>query len=87
MVQGLILMHASTCPDLVKWSDNIRQLESLQHCGILPTQEAQQLADIYRAMRSCIHTRSLQEQDAKISSELFQAEREFVQTVWKQYFS
>lgn len=87
MVQGLILMHAATCPDLVKWSDNIRQLESLQYCGILPTQEAQQLADIYRAMRSCIHTRSLQEQDSKISSELFQAEREFVQTVWKQYFS
>ena len=87
MVQGLILMHAAAHPKLVEWSDNIRQLESLQQCGIIPTTEAQQLADIYRAMRNCIHTRSLQEQDSKISGELFTLERELVQALWKRYLS
>lgn len=87
IVQGLILMHAATHPSLVEWSDNIRQLESLQNAGILPAEQAQTLADIYRAMRSCIHTRSLQELDSKVSSDLFKAEREVVQSAWKQYFS
>ncbi|WP_020559113.1 bifunctional [glutamate--ammonia ligase]-adenylyl-L-tyrosine phosphorylase/[glutamate--ammonia-ligase] adenylyltransferase [Thiofilum flexile] len=87
IVQGLILMHAATCPKLVEWSDNVRQLESLQQCGILPPEEATQLADIYRAMRSCIHTRNLQAQDTKVPSEWFKQEREFVQATWRHYFS
>jgi glutamate-ammonia-ligase adenylyltransferase len=87
IVQGLILMHAAQYPSLVEWSDNIRQLESLQKADVLPAHEAQQLADIYREMRSCIHTRSLQELDAKVPSTLYQVERETVQAIWKRYFS
>ncbi|MEN9432772.1 MAG: bifunctional [glutamate--ammonia ligase]-adenylyl-L-tyrosine [Pseudomonadota bacterium] len=87
IVQGLILMHAAQYPSLVEWSDNIRQLESLQKADVLPANEAQQLADIYREMRSCIHTRSLQELDAKVPSTLYQVERETVQAIWNRYFS
>ena len=55
LVQYLVLREASRYPDLVRWSDNIRQLEGLAAHGILAPADAEQLADAYRSYRQRLH--------------------------------
>ena len=55
LVQYLVLREASRYPDLVRWSDNIRQLEALAAHGILPPADAEELADAYRTYRQRMH--------------------------------
>ncbi|QTR53609.1 bifunctional [glutamate--ammonia ligase]-adenylyl-L-tyrosine phosphorylase/[glutamate--ammonia-ligase] adenylyltransferase [Thiothrix unzii] len=85
IVQFLILAHAHEHPELVRWSDNIRQLESLQGAGILPADTAVMLADAYRTLRDRIHELSLQEQDAVVEAGQFVREREAVRAAWVTY--
>ncbi len=55
LVQYLVLSGASTYPDLVRWSDNIRQLEGLAAHSILTAADAEELADAYRTYRQRLH--------------------------------
>jgi glutamate-ammonia-ligase adenylyltransferase len=82
MVQYLILANAHAHPELIQWSDNIRQLESLQQVGLVSSEQADTLADIYRTLRDEIHARSLQELDSKVPINQFAKEREYVQHAW-----
>lgn len=59
LVQYLVLLHAPAHPELLTWSDNIRQLEALGLAGILSPDEAEELADIYRTYRTRMHLLSL----------------------------
>lgn len=59
LVQYLVLREAHRYPDLVRWSDNIRQLEALAAHGILAPADAELLADTYREYRRHIHHRNL----------------------------
>lgn len=85
IVQFLILAHAHEHPKLVRWSDNIRQLESLQGAGILPADTAVILADAYRTLRDRIHELSLQEQKAVVDAGQLVREREAVRAAWVTY--
>jgi glutamate-ammonia-ligase adenylyltransferase len=55
LVQYLVLREAHRYPDLVRWSDNIRQLEALGAHGILLPADAELLAETYREYRRHIH--------------------------------
>ena len=55
LVQYLVLREAHRFPDLVHWSDNIRQLEALAAHGILAPADAEELADAYRSYRQRLH--------------------------------
>jgi glutamate-ammonia-ligase adenylyltransferase len=55
LVQYLVLREAHRFPDLVRWSDNIRQLEALAAHAILAPADAEQLADAYRNYRRRLH--------------------------------
>ena len=59
IVQYLVLKEASRQADLLTFSDNIRQLESLAKFGILKESDADTLADAYRAYRQRMHHLSL----------------------------
>jgi len=59
LVQYLVLREAHRFPDLVRWSDNIRQLEALAAHGILAPSDAEELADAYRSYRQRLHHLSL----------------------------
>lgn len=59
LVQYLVLREAHRYPDLVHWSDNIRQLEALAAHDILPSADAGLLADTYREYRQLVHHRNL----------------------------
>lgn len=55
LVQYLVLREANRYPDLVHWTDNIRQLEALAAHAILAPADAEQLADTYRTYRQRLH--------------------------------
>jgi glutamate-ammonia-ligase adenylyltransferase len=59
LVQYLVLKEAGACSELVAWSDNIRQLETLANQGVLEDSDANYLADTYRAFRQRVHRLSL----------------------------
>ncbi|WP_228291590.1 bifunctional [glutamate--ammonia ligase]-adenylyl-L-tyrosine phosphorylase/[glutamate--ammonia-ligase] adenylyltransferase [Thiothrix litoralis] len=85
IVQFLILAHAHEHPQLVRWSDNIRQLKSLHQAGILPEVQAEALADAYRSLRDRLHELALQEQGATVEAGQFARERAVVQAAWKEW--
>ncbi|MFQ5635127.1 MAG: bifunctional [glutamate--ammonia ligase]-adenylyl-L-tyrosine phosphorylase/[glutamate--ammonia-ligase] adenylyltransferase [Gammaproteobacteria bacterium] len=59
IVQYLVLKKAGDHGELVRYSDNIRQLEALAGAGILGADEAETLAEVYRTYRRRIHRLAL----------------------------
>ncbi len=82
MVQYLILAYACDHPELTRYSDNIRQLETLSECGILESDVVERLIEIYIAMRSTVHRRALQKQNSRVEAGQFVEERRYVADLW-----
>jgi glutamate-ammonia-ligase adenylyltransferase len=55
IVQYLVLREARRHPELVRWSDNIRQLEALAVAGVIDAARAAELTDQYRSYRERLH--------------------------------
>ena len=83
MVQYLALRWAHHHPDLLGWTDNIRQLETLARQRLLEGDTAQRLMDAYRAFRAVIHRNALQEEPALAPDSLLGPERQMVQGLWR----
>lgn len=86
LVQYWVLANAAVQPQLVYWSDNIRQLESLAAAGIVSRTLAAELTDIYRSFRQRLHHRTLAGEDARVAEQEFVAERARVQAAWQRVF-
>ncbi|WP_444937100.1 bifunctional [glutamate--ammonia ligase]-adenylyl-L-tyrosine phosphorylase/[glutamate--ammonia-ligase] adenylyltransferase [Microbulbifer sp. JMSA004] len=84
MVQYAALAWAKTSPSIVRYTDNIRILESLIDAGLMPAQQAGHLIDAYKAYRSEGHRLALQQLPGIVSDDQFTAERKTVQTNWQQ---
>ncbi len=85
LVQYLVLAHAHRCPQIITYSDNIRQLDALQHAAILPADTAESLRDIYRRLRRRSHRLKLQQHASLVAEPEFADERAIVQAVWQHY--
>jgi glutamate-ammonia-ligase adenylyltransferase len=83
MVQYAVLANAHRYPELLTYSDNIRQLDGLECCGLLGGAEATLLRDAYRALRRRLHHLTLQEQPGLIGSDELQDYREGVVRLWR----
>ncbi|MCB1865495.1 MAG: bifunctional [glutamate--ammonia ligase]-adenylyl-L-tyrosine phosphorylase/[glutamate--ammonia-ligase] adenylyltransferase [Chromatiales bacterium] len=86
MVQYRVLRHAFEHPELTRWTDNIRLLETLAGCGLMPASDAGRLAEIYRRLRGDIHRASLLDRPVLIDPGAHAAERAFVQAQWQATF-
>jgi glutamate-ammonia-ligase adenylyltransferase len=84
MVQYCALAWAADYPELVRYSDNIRQLEALAGCGLLSEGSAELLADAYRAYRARVHRLALQEQKPIVPASEFEDCRAAVQRIWRE---
>ncbi len=82
LVQYLILKHAHEFPDIIKWTDNIRLLESLETHGIISAVQTQQLQKAYIAMRQAIHHLNLQEKSLEVSDDQFKENRQQVKQIY-----
>ena len=86
MVQFAVLAWSHNHPELTRWSDSIRILESLAQCGLLSEQQSSQLIDTYKRYRSAGHLLQLQNQSAEVADDEFVECRETVVGQWQQLF-
>ena len=82
-----MLAGAAEHPDLVFYSDNIRQLEALAKAGMLDAQEAETLAETYRTYRRRIHRLSLAGQDPLVPRVEVDELAAVVVAAWERTFS
>ncbi len=86
VVQYLVLEHARDCPELLRYPDNIRQLESLAKHGVLDVSVADELVDIYRSYRQRIHHLALDGRDAAMPRDEAAGQAARVTAIWRQVF-
>ena len=83
LVQFLVLKNASEQPALIHYSDNIRQLGTLEAVGCLRAKDVLQLQDAYRAFRLATHRLALDDKPPLVPDGEFIDERRFVIRIWK----
>jgi glutamate-ammonia-ligase adenylyltransferase len=79
-----MLEWADRYPEIVTFSDNIRQLESLASGAIVPQQRVDFLVATYRVYRQRLHRLSLDGTKNVVGEEEFVAERRGVLQVWEE---
>ncbi|WP_237067571.1 bifunctional [glutamate--ammonia ligase]-adenylyl-L-tyrosine phosphorylase/[glutamate--ammonia-ligase] adenylyltransferase [Microbulbifer guangxiensis] len=86
MVQYAALAWAHKAPSIVRYTDNIRILESLDEAGLMSAHQAGHLIDAYKAYRSEGHRLALQQLPGVVDGDQYKAERKTVSTNWQQLF-
>ncbi|WP_160105234.1 bifunctional [glutamate--ammonia ligase]-adenylyl-L-tyrosine phosphorylase/[glutamate--ammonia-ligase] adenylyltransferase [Pseudomonas izuensis] len=84
MVQYAALAWSETHPPLLRWTDNIRILEELEHEGLMPAEDASLLREAYKAYRSAAHRQALQKDPGVITGDQFADERRQVMRIWRE---
>ena len=87
MVQYAVLAWSHREPELARWSDNVRILETLGREGLFERQECEALTQAYLAYRSAAHQLSLQQQPGVVPAGSFVESRAAVAAKWQQLFA
>ena len=87
MVQYAVLAWSHRVPELARWSDNVRILETLGREGLFEQQECDALTGAYLAYRSAAHQLSLQQQPGIVAADGFGDSRAAVIAKWQQLFA
>ena len=85
IVQYLVLRNAAIHPDLIEFSDNIRQLDALAAAGLLDDGEAAQLQDHYRDFRRREHRLSLNGELPLVGTGVFAEAISDVRRSWERH--
>ena len=86
IVQYLVLRNAAERPQLLTFSDNVRQLEALATEAVVEQEVAQRLTAIYLAFRQRLHRLALIGAEGIIGDEELSEERGFVASCWDSVF-
>ena len=84
IVQYLILRFAPDCPDLTRWSDNLRLLDALAEHQKMPRTEAQTLSDAYLQTRAVSHRITL---GAPVQRATLQQASAQIQAAWRRWIT
>ncbi len=84
LVQYLILHHANRHPALTRWSDNVRQLETLTSTAVISLATASFLKQAFLTYRSAVHRLNLQELPADVPMDRFSELSRQVSETWRQ---
>lgn len=87
LVQYLVLSHAHRHPVLLRWTDNVRLIQTLMETGIMNEIDAHILKHAYLIYRAVSHKRSLQEQPAQVSADRFVLLRRRVNEIWNHHLN
>jgi len=87
LIQYLILLHAHQFPELVTYSDNVRQIRSLEESGILDETTAYLLRRAYLVYRATTHRLNLKEESSTLPDETYLDLRRRVSDVWDKYMA
>ncbi len=85
LVQYLVLSQAKAHPDVIYYSDNIRQLDALAAARCLEPAVSERLQDCYRSYRLRQHHLVLDDRLPLAGAAEFREEREFVAAIWDQW--
>jgi glutamate-ammonia-ligase adenylyltransferase len=83
LAQYWALLWSERHPELVTYSDNIRQLESLASIDLVPQSTVDVLTGAYRAYRQRMHHLSLEAADTVVPAEEFAETRARVTEIWR----
>jgi glutamate-ammonia-ligase adenylyltransferase len=87
LVQYWVLAAANTHPDLLTYTDNIRQLEGLAGAGVLGAATAQWLTEAYIGYRTVLHHLSLEGQGERVvEAAPYAKTRARVVEIWRETF-
>ncbi|NNC77309.1 MAG: bifunctional [glutamate--ammonia ligase]-adenylyl-L-tyrosine phosphorylase/[glutamate--ammonia-ligase] adenylyltransferase, partial [Woeseiaceae bacterium] len=86
IVQYLVLTNAEDHSEVIEFTDNIRQLDALASCRIIPPEAAEELQDIYRAYRRRQHHLVLNNEPVVLPPTEFDNERRAVIRHWDEAF-
>ncbi|SEM86147.1 glutamate-ammonia-ligase adenylyltransferase [Pseudomonas sp. ok272] len=84
MVQYAALAWSQSHPPLLRWTDNIRILEELEHEGLMPAADASLLREVYKAYRAAAHRQALQNEAGVVTGDQFVDERRQVLRIWRE---
>jgi glutamate-ammonia-ligase adenylyltransferase len=82
LVQYLVLSNAANHPDVIFYSDNIRQLDALVAAGCIEQAVGDALQDAYRDYRLRYHHIVLDDRQPVVGQDEFRTERDFVAETW-----
>ena len=85
VVQYLVLAHAAEYPEIGRWSDVVRILESLDQAGLVAADDASVLKAAYLAFRSNVHLCALQGRAATGDTQTLAAHRQAVRRIRDNY--
>ena len=86
LVQYLVLLHAHRVPELVRWTDNVRLIQTLIGSAVLNEYTAHVLKHAYLIYRAAAHQLGLQEKPAKVPDEKFERLQQRIQQIWRSVF-
>jgi [glutamine synthetase] adenylyltransferase / [glutamine synthetase]-adenylyl-L-tyrosine phosphorylase len=87
LVQYLVLEAAQAHPELVTYTDNVRQLEGLAAVGILPPATAEWLMQAYISYRTVLHHLSLEALGERVvEAAPYVSTRDRVREIWRETF-
>ncbi|MBU0986328.1 MAG: bifunctional [glutamate--ammonia ligase]-adenylyl-L-tyrosine phosphorylase/[glutamate--ammonia-ligase] adenylyltransferase [Proteobacteria bacterium] len=85
LVQYLVLLRSHEYSELLRWTDNVRILESLMETRILEDHTAHLLREAYLVYRQAVHRLSLQEKPSKVPADQFRDLRKNVKKIWRAF--
>jgi len=85
LVQYLVLDRAASYPDVVVYSDNIRQIDALVATGCLDAATGDALQNAYRTYRLRQHHLALDDRPSLVDTREFADERAFVGATWDRW--
>ena len=85
LVQYRVLLHVKEHPDVIFYSDNIRQLDALAAAACVEQAVVDRLKDCYRSYRLRQHHLVLDDQPPLLGVDQFTEERRFVVQTWGQW--
>jgi [glutamine synthetase] adenylyltransferase / [glutamine synthetase]-adenylyl-L-tyrosine phosphorylase len=86
LVQYWVLENAGAHPELVTYSDNVRQLEGLAAAGLVESETARWLKETYIGYRTVLHHLSLEERQRVVEAAEHAQRRARVQEIWRETF-
>ena len=86
MVQYIVLLMAREVPSLVRWTDNVRLIQSLAKYGLINDRTAHLLRAAYLTYRAQAHRLGLQDMPAVVPKEKFENLRKSITRLWHRTF-
>jgi len=83
LVQYLVLLNSNKYPELLKWTDNVRQIQSLTESKVIDEYTAYLLRHAYLIFRAVAHKFSLREEHAEVPEDKFYRLQEKIIKIWK----